>query len=222
LIPRTDLRLLSILPQMRLATMSSMTAPLRVSFLGLCALFGLFGRLHAQDVIPWDGIRQLELSDFRSPATQIGGGNSYSLQSAASFDFAFQMSTGEFMFTKNFNEKVSCSFRPAAAVLMAPDSMVSRQLLGFARYQFDLNELYARKFRKRMYEEKGAFSDVSFFRPSYDALQQEMVERHARAAADTDIGRQEEALQALHRDVITEIALLKDYCRSCKPPKKGR
>ena len=214
--------LLSVALQMHRATMSAMIAPLRWSLLGLCALFGLYGRLHAQDVIPWDGIRQLELSDFRSPATQIGGGNSYSLQSAAGFDFAFQMSTGEFMFTKNFNEKVNCTFRPAASVLMAPDSVIARQLLAFARYQFDLNELYARKFRKRLYEEKGAFSDVSFFRPAYDALQQEMAERHARAAADTDIGRQEEALQALHRDVITEIALLKDYCRTCKPPMKRR
>ena len=178
------------------------------------------GHIQAQDAIEWDDIRQLQLTDFRSPATQIGGGNSYSLHSAAGFDFAFQMSRGEFMFTKNFNEKVSCTFRPGASVLVAPDSVIALQLLAVARYQFDLNELYARKFRQRMYEEKGTFSDVSFFRPAYDALQQEMAERHARAAADTDIGRREGDLQVLHRAVITEITVLSDFCRTCKPPRK--
>jgi hypothetical protein len=176
----------------------------------------------AQEAIVWDGVRPLQLSDFRSPATTVGGGGQYSLQSAVGFDFLFSMSRGAFMFTKNFNEQVTCTFRPAASSLVAPDSTIARQLVGFARYQFDLNELYARKFRQRMFEEKGAFSDADFFRPAFDELQQELTARHTLAANSTDLGREEAALQELHRAVREEIDRLKDFCRSCKPPRKRR
>lgn len=182
----------------------------------------LLGNVSAQDAIEWDGIRQLDFSDFRSPATEIGKGNIYSVQSAAGFDFLFHMSQGEFMFTKNFNSKVSCTFRPEASALVAPDSTMARQVLAFARYEFDLYELYARKFRQRIYEEKGAFSSASFFRPAYDELQRELVTRHSLAAAETDLGRNEALLQERHAAVLSEIGLLKDFCRACKPPKKAR
>ncbi|MFN8350440.1 MAG: hypothetical protein U0U25_03145 [Flavobacteriales bacterium] len=183
----------------------------------------LLGRdVVAQDMIEWDGVRQLHLSDFRSPATAVGGGSQYSLQSAVGFDFLFSMSRGAFMFAKNFNEQVTCSFKPAASSLVAPDSSIARQLVGFARYQFDLNELYARKFRQRMFEEKGAFSDANFFRPAFDELQQELTTRHTLAANSTDLGRKEAALQELHRAVLDELDRLKDFCRSCKPGRKRR
>lgn len=182
----------------------------------------VLGDVSAQDAIEWDGIRQITLSDFRSPATQIGSGGVYSLQTSASFDFAYQMSFGEFAFTKNFNDKVSCTFRPAASALVAPDSTIAAHLLAFARYQFDLNELYARKLRQRLFEEKDAFSDAAFYRPAYDALQAEMVARHTQAAADTDLGRKEAELKALHQAVLDEIARMPDFCRTCKPPRRGR
>jgi hypothetical protein len=193
----------------------------RTLFLAVCTAAG-FGGLAAQDVIEWDGIRRLELSDFRSPATQIGSGNLYSLQSAAGFDFLFQMSQAEFMFTKNFNGKVSCTFRPEASALVAPDSTMASQLLSFARYEFDLYELYARKFRKRISAEKGAFSSASFFRPAYDELQRELVTRHSLAASETDLGRNEAELQARHEAVLADLAVLKDFCKACKPPREGR
>lgn len=177
---------------------------------------------NAQEPIVWDGIRQLELSDFKSPATHIGSGNIYSLQGGAAFDFLFNMSRGEFMFAKNFNDKVTCSFKPAASAMMAPDSNTARQLLAFARFEFDLNELYARKFRKRIFEEKGAFSEVSFFRPAFDELQQELAARRTQAARDTDIGRDEASMQQRHIAVLSEIDGLKDFCRTCKPPRKRR
>jgi hypothetical protein len=193
----------------------------RPLFIALGSLV-VFCDLRAQDAIEWDGIRQITLSDFRSPATQIGSGNMYSLQTAASFDFAYQMSFGEFAFTKNFNEKVSCTFRPAASALVAPDSTTAVHLLAFARYQFDLNELYARKLRQRLFEEKDTFSNAEFYRPIYDALQAEMVARHTQAASDTDLGRKEAELKALHQAVLDEITRMPEFCRTCKPPRKGR
>lgn len=177
---------------------------------------------NAQNLINWDGAYQLQLSDFQSPATRIGQGNIYSLQTASSIDFAYSMSNAEFMFTKNFNTKVNCSFKRNAAVLVAPDSTIASDLLDFARFEFDLSELYARKFRKRLNEEKELFSDPGYFMPIYNEIQKEYTERHTQAASLTDMGRNKAQLTKLHNEVKAEIQQLSDYCKLCKPPKKNK
>ncbi len=126
------------------------------------------------------------------------------------------------MFTKNFNSKVNCTFNRDAASLVAPDSLTAMDLLDFARFEFDLSELYARKFRKKIYEEKGAFSEASFFRPLYDKIQQEFTERHTIAGQESDLGRNKEKLNELHQAVLKEIEQLSDFCKLCKPPKKKK
>ena len=188
----------------------------------IAILLAIVCNVKGQNTIEWDGNYQLKLSDFQSTATQIGGTYIYSLNTVSSFDFSFYMSSGEFMFTKNFNSKVNCSFNRNAASLVAPDSLIATDLLSFARYQFDLSELYARKFRKRLFEEKGAFSNVNFFRPIYDEIQREFNERQTIAMKATDLGRDKEKLRQIHQDVLAEIAQLANFCKTCKPPKKKK
>jgi hypothetical protein len=178
--------------------------------------------LPAQNIIDWDGVYELQISDFQSQVSQIGDGNSYSFLAATSFDFAFHMTNGEFMFTKNFNSKVDCSFKRDLSVLVAPDSAKAKDIVAFARYEFDLSELYARKFRKSLYEEKGAFSDASFFMPIFDAKQKEYAERRTIAARQTDAGTNREKLAELRQQVKTEIEALGDFCKACKPAKKKK
>jgi hypothetical protein len=186
----------------------------------------LFLALHlsvtAQNDIAWDGKYQLQFSDFKSPATKIGEGDMYSLRTGATFDFAFQMSNGEFMFTKNFNSKVSCEFKRNVAALIAPDSARATDLLLFSRLDFDMAELYARKCRQKLYETKGTFSNANFFQPIFDQFQNEYAERHASAAKATDLGHNREKLAELHNEVLDEIKLLSDFCKECKPPKKKK
>lgn len=164
----------------------------------------------------------IKLADFKSPATQIGNTNIYSLYSGSSFDFLFYMNSGEFMFTKSFNSRVNCSFKTNAASLLAPDTATALSLLAFAQYDFDLSELYARKFRKKLYEGKGTFSDVNFYQPIYNEVQKEYVERHTLAAKETDLGRDAEKLHLLHKDVLAEIMLLHEFCKTCKPKKRKK
>jgi hypothetical protein len=206
--------------QFQQAYFVSHTSYMRHLFIAI--LLAIVSNVKGQNTIEWDGNYQLKLSDFQSTATQIGGTNIYSLNTVSSFDFSFYMSSGEFMFTKNFNSKVNCSFNRNAASLVAPDSLIATDLLFFARYQFDLSELYARKFRKRLFEEKGAFSNVNFFRPIYDEIQREFNERQTIAMKATDLGRDNEKLRQIHQDVIKEIAQLANFCKTCKPPKKKR
>jgi hypothetical protein len=183
-----------------------------------CLCFSVF----AQNEIEWDGNYQLQFADFGSATTQVGQGNIYSLHSGASFDFAFQMSNAEFMFTKNFNEKVNCTFNRNVASLIAPDTIRAFDLLYFSRYEFDLTELYARKFRKRLYDAKGAFSNAGFFQPVYDQIHKEYNERHVTAGQLTDLGHDRQKLKELHQEVLKEIESYADFCKTCKPPKKKK
>ena len=188
----------------------------------ILTLYLLAATVNAQKTIDWDGIYQLQLSDFQSPATQIGTGNIYSLYTGARMDFSFYMSNAEFMFTKNFNSKVNCGFYRDAAALVAPDSLIASNMLLFSRYDFDLSELYARKFRRKLYEGKGTFSNVSFLKPIYEEVQQELTERHTKAATQTDLGVDREKLSELHQEVLREIEELGDFCKGCKPLKKKK
>jgi len=176
----------------------------------------------SQNQIDWDGKYQLQLSDFLSKETQIGNVDIYSLNTASYIDFFFNMTTGEFMFTKNFNPKVNCSFKRDAAYLIAPDSLTAINLLNFAQYEFDLSELYARKFRKNLYENKDAFSDVSFYKPIFDEIMKEYTERHSKASKETDLGKDKEKLVAFHEEVLKEIQELSYFCKTCKPHKKSK
>jgi hypothetical protein len=177
-------------------------------------------QINAQNTIEWDGIYQLQLSDFQSAATQIGNVKINSIHTASSLDFAFQMSNVEFMFTKNFNSKVSCIFKRDAASIIATDSSTANYLVNFAQYEFDLSELYARKLRKEIYSQKSTFSDVSFLQVIYNTIEKQYTDEHATASKITDLGQNEKKLLEIRADILKRIQEYPDFCKSCKPPKK--
>lgn len=184
-----------------------------------CFLF-ITASVFAQNDLNWSSDYELKVSDFQSTTTQIGGTSSYSLHMPSGIDFAFSMSNLEFSFTKNFNAKVNTVFKRSASAIVALDSQHAENILKFANYQFDLSELYARKFRKRIFEEKSTFSGVQFFRPIYDEIQKEFSERLTNASKETDLGRNSEKLNVLHQEVNNEIEALSDFCKECKPKRK--
>jgi hypothetical protein len=186
-------------------------------------VFTIFSVLvQAQNVIDWDGEYELQMNDFQGGATQIGGVNIFSLHTATGMSFFFQMSNAEFMFTKNFNSKVSCTFTRNASSIIAPDSTYAINLLKFARFEFDLAELYARKLRQKLHEEKSTFSNGNFFEPVYNAVQLEYSQRHANAGKETDVGQKSAILKEYHEQVLNEINDLAAFCKACKAPKKSK
>lgn len=187
-------------------------------------LISFFFPATAQDVLEWSDNYALQFSDFQSPSTSISmDNNRYSLYNGCSIDFAFQMTNAEFMFTKNFNSKVNNSFVRNVAAIIAPDSTYAMNLLLFARYEFDLAELYVRKIRQQLYETKGAFSSPTFFQPIFDRIKKEYNERHAAASQRCDLGSNRVVLKELHDEVRTEINTnYPDFCKTCKPVKKKK
>lgn len=179
-------------------------------------------QINAQNAVEWDGKYQIQLSDFQSKATQIGNASGNSIQTASGLNFSLQMSNVEFMFTKNFNPKVSSTFKRESASIIAADTITAKRMMKFAQYEFDLSELYARKLRKDLYVNKGTFSDISFLQPLYDAIQKEYVEEHGEASKKTNLGQKEDILKKLNDDVLIRIQELSDFCKTCKPPKKKK
>jgi hypothetical protein len=175
---------------------------------------------YSQNDILWDGKYQLQLSDFQSAATQIGNSNTNNLFVAAGFEFFFTMSNIEFMFTKNFNSKVNNTFKRQSSSMVAVDQQNANNMLGFVQYQFDLSELYARKLRKKIFEEKKVLSDFTILKSSYDNMQKSYVETVSKTSKDTDLGNKKSLLKSIHDKVLSEIVELSEYCKECKAPKK--
>lgn len=194
--------------------MNPRTLVVLLSLLFTTACFG-------QEEIEWQPGYVLTLKDFWSPATRFDG-NMISVHPGCRIEFSYQMSNYEFMFRKNFNDKVDCKFLKTAATIIAPDSNLALDLLRLAQYGFDLTELYARKFRKRLFEEKGAFSGAQFFQPVFNEVEKEHAVQFNNAVEATQFGKDAAKLKELHASVLREIEVLSDFCKECKPKKSKK
>ncbi len=187
------------------------------NLLSACLLVATFAA-YAQESIEWSPGAHLEYADFQSPATDFNS-SMLSIHPGCRIDFSYQMSNYEFMFRKNFNDLVVCRFVKMTAAIVAPDTATADNLLRLAQYDFDLGELYARRLRKRIFEEKGAFSSADFFQPIVSEIDQQRNMEFNKAAKESKFGADTEKLAELHAAVKQEIELLADFCKKCKPKK---
>ncbi len=187
------------------------------------AIFFIAHITYGQNSIEWSPEIEIQFSDFQSSSTEINESFSiYSIRSGTLVDFAYAMSNAEFMFTKNFNTKVTTIFNKKASYISAPNEEIANQLVKFGQMEFDLAELFARKLRKKLYESKGVFSSADFFKPLYDQIMEEHSDRYNALGKSTDMGRNAEVLVAEREKIKQEIEALSDYCKTCKPPKKRK
>ncbi|MBC3539253.1 hypothetical protein ACFSC6_07840 [Rufibacter sediminis] len=163
----------------------------------------------------WKENYTLTLNDFQAqaPKSQQNGSNSFSL--AASLDFGYAMSNYEFMLTKNFNNRVTAYFVPASSWLQQGES--NERLLQYAQMQFDLLELHARKYRKRLYESKNALSNYDFYQKANDAISTEYMNAGVEMQ-DAVLESNAKALE-YHQKIKKEIAEMAEFCKECKPVK---
>ncbi|MCM4162850.1 hypothetical protein DHC50_04525 [Arenibacter sp. A80] len=173
-----------------------------------------------ENSVEWEPGHIFKIEDFLGSKTAINEDiEKVFVQSGVMLDFAFQMSNVEFMFTKNFNSKVGCTFQKDAAVIMAPDSTTAQRLISLVEFDFDLSELYARKIRKELYENKKTFSDATFFQPYFDKMIKERNEISSRVYSETDFGNKEAVLEREHEVVKKELNQFSYFCKECKPDK---
>jgi hypothetical protein len=187
------------------------------NLLTLLLLISAFTAL-GQAKTEWKEGYKLSVLDFQaeSPKSREGQGQTYYL--AANLDFSYAMSNYEFMLTKNFNKFVTAYFIPANSWLQQGEG--TEILLKFAQMDFDLLELYARKYRQRLYGEKNAFSKPNFFQQAHEEVNAAMAKRSVEmqnAVSESD-GKGEE----FHGQILKEISELAEFCKECKPVKKKK
>lgn len=173
----------------------------------------------AQNPIEWSSDYKISLKDFNSASTKIGP-QIISIYPSCKQEFLFQMSQYEFMFTKNFNSKVSTIFYPDASALVAPDTTIALYLVAYVQVIFDLTELYSRKFREQLFLKKKGFSNASFFQPIFNELQNEFSKRQSEISTNTELGKDAAQLAIAQQQIKLEIEALDDFCKTCKPSKK--
>ena len=84
-------------------------------------------------------------------------------------------------------------------------------------------ELYARKFRKRLYETKNVGSNVNFFNEVHAEINSEFTSHQA--VIQSELRTHEDTVGYLNSEiekVNLEIEALAEFCKSCKPKKKKK
>ncbi len=176
-----------------------------------------------ENTTEWSANFNLRLSDFQNPETEINeAASNVFIQSGATIELAFQMNNLVFMFKKNFNKKITCNFHRGSAILIAPDSTRAKQLLRLAQFDFDLSELYARKIRKEIYENKKTFSNSNFFETFFNNMIGERNKISGKVYKDSDFGNNAVIVEQEHELVRKQIEVLSDFCKMCKPSKKNK
>ncbi|PXY47260.1 hypothetical protein DMB68_08970 [Flavobacterium hydrophilum] len=164
----------------------------------------------------------MKISDFQSPSTKVGDVKVNNFMMVIGADLNFAMSNIEFMFTKNFNSKINNTFKRESSSIIAVDDKNAQAMVYLGQYGFDLSELYARKLRKKIFEEKRTLSDISFLKPLYYENQKELNELISKTSNETNLGSEKDKLEKLHEQVLKEIEELSDFCKECKTPKKNK
>ena len=173
---------------------------------------------YSQQNKEWEEGFKIGLNDFQSSVTKIDKQlNNYTCLAALEIEFYFEMNGIQFMFTKHFNSKVTATFQKDASYIQAPDSAVARYLLEYSNFAFDLTELYARRLRKELFEEKKFFSRTDYYRSIYKRHIAELNEKMAEVSAKSELGKIKSTLTIEHQKVQQELQLLKSFCKGCIP-----
>lgn len=175
--------------------------------------------LNAQTTIEWSKSEEITLASFKANVPNLAEDNVQQYIFAVSYDFSFQMQSMQFTFTKNFNKYVNAYYNPNLSWM--EDGELTDQLLLMANLDFDLVELYARKFRKRLFETKNIGSNVNFFDEIHKQIYSEYTSRVS--VIQSNIRSQDDTILYLEteiKQVNFEIDELSEFCKTCKPKKK--
>ncbi len=136
-------------------------------------------------------------------------------------DFSFNMLGVQFAFTKNFNKYVDAYYAPSLSWIEAGN--FTDQLIRLANLDFDIVELYARKFRKQMYDNKKTTSNINFYNDLYKEVSAEYKSFQAEIQNEIRTTNNLDSLiTQYHLSVNEEIIALEEFCKQCKPKKKKR
>lgn len=176
--------------------------------------------LFSQPIIEWSEDYNITLADFKDTPPDMAEDNMQMYNVGIQINLNFAMGGYQFMLTKNFNKYVSADLYPMSS-WMEPGEYADT-FVGISNLSFDLAEVYARKLRQAMYENKKAFSNANFYQKESQRILDEYTDEqsvmHSELLNQNDEGNKAK-WEAKIQAALTEMA---DYCKSCKPPKKKK
>jgi len=165
----------------------------------------------------WHERNTISLNDFKSPETQINPDSVfYSLNAGSGISYSFNMDQAQYIKTKNLNSCVKNVFNSSLAAIIAPDTLTALRLVAFAQFQYNVNELYARRLRALLIKNKDEESTGGLFSESYNTVKVDLLNHIDRVAAETEMGMDAPLLEDENKVVLSEIEDLSEYCEICR------
>lgn len=183
-----------------------------------CLLLLLTQRVVGQQKVEWKEGYVLSTTDFEMPPPQNSMRGYQRYYFAGRLDYTYGTNRFEFSIPRNFNKAVSVYFYPSSSWLET--GQLTGLLLQEAQLDFNLLELYARRFRKKLYETKGVTYDTKLFQKIYEDLMAEFTKERAEMFGIID--GSETRTQKYNEKVLEGIAQLSEYCKECKPSKNKK
>jgi hypothetical protein len=163
----------------------------------------------------WQEEYQLSVLDFQAEVPETPGGQGHNYYLNAHLNFDSNSRTQKAKQSTYINNKVSVYFYPDKSWLQQGEG--TETWLKMAQMEFDLLELYARKYRQQLAREKTIYSNPALLGQMQQNLKTRLASHQyemQRAISESDSKR-----EAFHESIKAEIAGLSAYCRECEPAK---
>ncbi len=184
-----------------------------------CLLLPIGFSSYGQEKVDWSAGYTMDTSDFRGKVPYMEEDYVQRYYLASQLGFSYQMNSYQFAFTKNFNKYIEVYFKPSSSWIERGEQ--TDLLLAMASLDFDLAELYARKFRKSIYENKKLVSSTQLFQEEFEKVSNTYSDRRAQMMSEVMASSMpHETLASYRQHVNLEILTLEEFCKACKPKKK--
>ncbi len=177
----------------------------------------------AQKKVQWTADLVIDEQSFQDTPPNLAEDQVQEMSFQTTYDFAYQMTNAQFMFTKNFNKYVEAYYLPTMSWIEEGDEKLTSELLLLANLQFDMSELFARKFRKELYERKKLGSAANFYDLAHAEVSNEYSKLNAEINSQLRISNDwSSTISDYSKKINSEINELYEYCKTCKPVKKKK
>jgi len=156
------------------------------------------------DYLQWSSTRKLTVNDFGIKKNNSSSGSSF-----AQFSLDFSISGFDFL-TKNFNKKVRNSVIKSASWIDTTANVDAT--IKYQQTLFDMAEIYARKFRKELKENRKQLAKgLQFVESVNSKVSTEFSKRRLKYDEETKSGTDFSQQQLWEDQILRELAELSDY-----------
>lgn len=162
------------------------------------------GQLLQNGQILWNAEKKLTIEDFKIKINDNNNEASYS-----QFMISHSISGFDFM-KRNLNQKITNIFLGNASWI--DKSIDIQKQLEYQQMQFDIAEIYARKFRKRAFINKGQIAKgFDIINKINNDIMSELSEERMKFVKETDNGRNLEIMSKWKKNISAQLTELNQF-----------